>query len=104
MRRSAAGLTMNFGLAPEIEEIRDIVARWVAEYLQPIAAEIDEKNAFPRQLWPAMGELGLLGITADEEYGGTGLGYLGALRRDGRNLPWLQRLSGFLMVLIRTSV
>ena len=76
MRRSDAGLTMNFGLDPEIEEIRDIVARWVADNLQPIAAEIDEKNEFPRHLWPEMGELGLLGITADEEFGGTGLGYL----------------------------
>ena len=67
---------MNFGLAPEIEEIRDVVARWVAENLQPIAAEIDRENEFPRHLWPAMGELGLLGITADEEFGGTGLGYV----------------------------
>ena len=67
---------MNFGLQPEIEEIRDIVARWVADNLQPIAREIDETNEFPRHLWPQMGELGLLGITADEDFGGTGLGYL----------------------------
>ena len=76
MRRSAAGLTMNFGLPEEIEAMRDSIARWVADKLEPRAAAIDEDNEFPRDLWPELGELGLLGITADEEYGGSGLGYL----------------------------
>lgn len=67
---------MKFDLDPEIEEMRDMVARWVADKLAPRAAEIDASNTFPRDLWPALGELGLLGITADEDVGGAGLGYL----------------------------
>jgi len=76
MRRTAAGLTMNFGLPEEVEAMRDVIARWVADRLEPRAAEIDEQNEFPRDLWPELGELGLLGITAGEDYGGSGLGYL----------------------------
>ncbi len=67
---------MNFGLPEEIEEMRDVVARWVSDRLEPRANEIDESNEFPRDLWPELGELGLLGITAAEEYGGSGLSYL----------------------------
>ena len=74
--RSNAQLQMNFGLDPMIEEMRDVVARWVDDQLGPRAAEIDRTNEFPRELWPQLGELGLLGVTADEEYGGAGLGYL----------------------------
>ncbi len=59
-----------------IEEMRDLVARWVAERLAPRAAQIDSGNEFPRDLWPELGELGVLGVTAEEEYGGAGLGYL----------------------------
>ncbi|WP_407067107.1 isovaleryl-CoA dehydrogenase [Hyphococcus lacteus] len=59
-----------------IEEMRDMVSRWATDKLAPRAAEIDEKNLFPRDLWPELGELGLLGITADEEFGGSGLGYV----------------------------
>ena len=44
--------------------------------MAPIAAEIDKTDRFPRELWPKMGELGLHGITVEEEYGGSGLGYL----------------------------
>ncbi|WP_425409628.1 isovaleryl-CoA dehydrogenase [Hyphococcus sp.] len=69
-------LNFNFGLDPELEEMRDMIARWVDEKLAPRAAEIDESNEFPRDLWPALGELGLLGITADPDFGGTGLGYV----------------------------
>lgn len=67
---------MNFGLDPMIEEMRETVARWVDERLAPRAAEIDATNKFPRDLWPELGALGLLGITAEEDYGGAGLGYL----------------------------
>ena len=67
---------MNFGLPEEIEEMRDVVARWVGDRLEPRADAIDESNEFPRDLWPELGELGLLGITAPEEYGGSGLSYL----------------------------
>jgi len=74
--RSNSHIAMNFGLDPMIEEMRDVVARWVDDVLAPRAGEIDETNKFPRDLWPQLGELGLLGITADEEHGGAGLGYL----------------------------
>ena len=67
---------MKFDLDPMIEEMREMVARWAADRLAPRAAEIDEKNEFPRDLWPELGELGLLGITVEEEYGGAGLGYV----------------------------
>ena len=69
-------IQLKFGLDPEIEEIRETVARWVDDNLGPRAAEIDRTNTFPRELWPERGALGLLGITAEEEYGGAGLGYL----------------------------
>ncbi len=74
--RSNSHAFMKFDLDPMIEEMRDVVARWVADRLAPRAAEIDEKNLFPRELWPELGDLGVLGITADEEFGGAGLGYL----------------------------
>ncbi|HXI87906.1 MAG TPA: isovaleryl-CoA dehydrogenase [Parvularculaceae bacterium] len=74
--RSNSQIEMKFGLDPEIEEMRAVVARFVDEQLSPRAAEIDRKNEFPRDLWPKLGEMGLLGVTADEEYGGAGLGYL----------------------------
>ena len=67
---------MKFDLDPMIEEMREMVARWVDDKLAPRAQEIDATNKFPRELWPELGELGLLAITAEEEYGGTGLGYL----------------------------
>jgi len=69
-------LQMRFDLPSEIEEIRDVVGRWVDDRLAPRAAEIDQSNQFPRDLWPELGEMGLLGITASEKYGGSGLGYL----------------------------
>ncbi len=74
MRNSS--INMKFGLPSEIEEMREVLARWVDDRLAPRAADIDRENRLPRDLWPQLGELGLLGITADEEYGGSGLGYL----------------------------
>lgn len=67
---------MRFDGGGVIGEMREVVARWVAERLAPRAARIDSENEFPRDLWPELGELGVLGITAEEEYGGAGLGYL----------------------------
>ena len=66
----------DFGLPEEIEEIRQQVRRFAAEQIAPRAAEIDRSNEFPRDLWPALGAQGLLGITVPERYGGSGLGYL----------------------------
>jgi len=74
MRTNAPAL--KFDLDPDLEEIRESVARFVDDQIAPRAGEIDESNVFPRDLWPGLGEMGLLGITADEEFGGTGLGYL----------------------------
>ncbi|MGH8202197.1 MAG: isovaleryl-CoA dehydrogenase [Steroidobacteraceae bacterium] len=66
----------DFGLGESIEAVRDQVRRFAAERLAPRADEIDRSNEFPRDLWPALGELGLLGITVPERWGGAGLGYL----------------------------
>ena len=74
--RSNSQINFNFGLDPMIEEMRDVVGRWVDDVLAPRAEEIDGSNEFPRDLWPQLGELGVLGVTAEEEYGGAGLGYL----------------------------
>src|SRR3984885_12501139 len=72
----AAYREFNFGLGDEIDAVRDQVRRFAAERIEPRAAEIDRSNEFPRDLWPAMGELGLLGMTVPPEHGGAGLGYL----------------------------
>jgi len=68
--------TMDFGLGETADAIRETTARFAADKIAPIAAEIDETNKFPRHLWPLMGDLGLHGITVEEEFGGLGLGYL----------------------------
>ena len=68
--------SLGFGHSEEIEMLRDMVYRFGKEHIEPIAAEIDKTNEFPRHLWPMLGELGLHGITVPEEDGGTGLGYL----------------------------
>lgn len=68
--------TLDFGLGDTADMIRDTTARFARERIEPLAAKIDAEDWFPRELWPAMGELGLHGITVDEEYGGLGLGYL----------------------------
>ena len=67
---------LEFDLGEMADTIRETTERFARDKIQPIAAEIDEKDEFPRDLWPQMGELGLHGITVEEEYGGLGLGYL----------------------------
>ena len=66
----------DFGLGETADALREQVQRFAAAEVAPIAAEIDKTDRFPRELWPKMGELGLHGITVEEEYGGSGLGYL----------------------------
>jgi len=68
--------SMNFALGEDIEALRDMVHRWAQERVTPMAAQIDASNTFPPELWKEMGELGLLGVTVPEEYGGAGMGYL----------------------------
>jgi len=70
------GPAMEFGLGENADAIRDTTARFAADKIAPLAAEIDATNEFPRALWPQMGDLGLHGITVEEEFGGLGLGYL----------------------------
>src|SRR5690349_5758911 len=67
---------LDFQLGEMADAIRDTAERFARDKIQPIAAEIDETDAFPIALWPQMGELGLHGITVEEEFGGLGLGYL----------------------------
>lgn len=68
--------SMNFALGEEIEALRALAHRWAQERIKPISSEIDKTNEFPSELWKEMGELGLLGITVDEEFGGVNMGYL----------------------------
>lgn len=68
--------SMNFALGEDTEALRDMVHRWAQERVAPMAAAIDSDNCFPPELWREMGELGLLGITVPEEFGGAGMGYL----------------------------
>jgi isovaleryl-CoA dehydrogenase len=67
---------LDFQLGETADAIRETTARFAADRIAPRAAVIDAENHFPRDLWPAMGELGLHGMTVEEEWGGTGLGYL----------------------------
>ncbi len=66
----------DFALGEAADMIRDTTQRFAKEKIAPLAAKIDADDWFPRELWPAMGELGLHGITVEEQYGGLGLGYL----------------------------
>ncbi|SFG39634.1 isovaleryl-CoA dehydrogenase [Novosphingobium sp. CF614] len=66
----------DFALGESAEMIRETVSRFADERIAPLAARVDAEDWFPRALWPAMGELGLHGITVEEEWGGIGLGYL----------------------------
>lgn len=68
--------TMNFDLGEDVNALRDMVHRFAQERIKPMAAEIDQKNEFPNELWKEFGELGLLGVTTPEEYGGADMSYL----------------------------
>lgn len=68
--------TLNFDLGETVDMLQDAVQQFAATEVAPYAAEIDVSNEFPNQLWPVLGEMGLLGITVPEEYGGSNMGYL----------------------------
>jgi isovaleryl-CoA dehydrogenase len=68
--------SLDFGLGETANAIRETTARFAQDKIAPRASEIDAQNSFPRALWPAIGALGLHGITVEEEWGGAGLGYL----------------------------
>lgn len=74
--RRASWAMLDHDLGETVEIVRDTVRRFVAAEIGPRAGDIDRSNEFPRDLWPRLGDLGLLGITVSEEYGGAGLGYL----------------------------
>jgi len=67
---------MTFDLGEDVNALRDMVHRWAQDRVKPIAAEVDRTNEFPTELWREMGQLGLLGITVDPEWGGAGMSYL----------------------------
>ncbi|CAE6922794.1 COG1960 Acyl-CoA dehydrogenases [Vibrio sp. B1REV9] len=67
---------LNFGLGETLDMLREHVNAFATKHIAPIAAEIDHNNEFPNHLWPLFGEMGLLGVTVDEEHGGAGMGYL----------------------------
>jgi isovaleryl-CoA dehydrogenase len=66
----------DFGLGEDIDTLRATVEKFARERIAPLASDIDRDNRFPRELWPELGDLGLLGITVEESSGGAGLGYL----------------------------
>lgn len=70
------GAAMEFDLGEDVSALREQVHRWAQERVAPLAAEIDQSNQFPAHLWLEMGDLGLLGLTVDEEFGGAGMSYL----------------------------
>lgn len=68
--------SLNFNLGATVDMLREAVRSFATQEIAPIAAETDRSNEFPNQLWPKLGDMGLLGVTVPEEYGGSGMGYL----------------------------
>src|SRR6185437_2247791 len=68
--------TLDHDLGDTADMLRDTARSFTSDHIAPRADEIDKSNTFPRDLWPELGKLGLLGVTVEEEYGGSGLGYL----------------------------
>ena len=66
---------LKFGLSDTLSLLQNTVEQFAQHEIAPLAAKIDEDNEFPRQLWPKLGQLGLLGMTISEEYGGVGMNY-----------------------------
>ncbi|GIU50029.1 isovaleryl-CoA dehydrogenase [Shewanella sairae] len=68
--------SLNFGLGEDVDMLRDAVQSFAANEIAPLAEKTDRDNAFPNELWPVLGDMGLLGVTVSEEYGGADMGYL----------------------------
>src|SRR3546814_3825844 len=68
--------SLDFALGENADMIRETTARFAADRIAPLAAQSDAEDWFPRDLWPEMGQLGLHGLTVEQEWGGLGLGYL----------------------------
>ncbi|MFT4939248.1 MAG: isovaleryl-CoA dehydrogenase [Paraglaciecola sp.] len=68
--------TLNFGLGEDIDMLRDHVYNFAQNEIAPLAEKADHDNSFPNELWPKLGEMGLLGVTVAEQYGGSNMGYL----------------------------
>ena len=68
--------TLNFDLGEDIDMLREHVHQFALNEIAPLASQADEDNAFPNQLWPKLGDMGLLGVTVSEQYGGSEMGYL----------------------------
>src|SRR2546421_12257973 len=82
--------SLDFDLGSEIDMLRTTVRSFAEDRIAPVAAEIDRTDRFPIELWPEMGALGLHGITVEEEYGGSGMGYLAhcvAMAEESRASP-----------------
>ncbi len=67
---------LNFDLGSDIDSLREVVMQFCRKEIAPIAAEVDHSNKFPMPVWKKLGDLGVLGLTVEEEYGGTNMGYL----------------------------
>ena len=67
---------LNFALGDTVDMLREAVRDFADREILPLASKIDQTNQFPTELWPKLGQLGLLGVTVEEEYGGSGLGYV----------------------------
>ncbi|NOH79923.1 isovaleryl-CoA dehydrogenase [Vibrio sp. RE86] len=67
---------LNFGLSEDLNLLREHVCGFAQQHIAPLSSEIDQTNEFPNQLWPLFGEMGLLGVTVDETFGGANMGYL----------------------------
>src|SRR3546814_725580 len=76
MRGRRMDQSLDFALGENADMIRETTARFAADRIAPLAAQIDAEDWFPRDLWPEMGQLGLHGVTVEQEWGGLGLGYL----------------------------
>ncbi|MDX1456597.1 MAG: isovaleryl-CoA dehydrogenase [Marinobacter sp.] len=68
--------SLNFALGETTDMLRDQINQFAADQIAPIAEKTDKDNQFPNELWPRLGEMGLLGMTVSEEYGGSNMGYL----------------------------